>query len=142
MDGGLHTAASIDDLAELAAHSLAQRPATVRLIALAHVVLEQNINYDTALRFKRTLLARILRTGTRLETCLPFLAQGEGARLCLWVYALVIGVENLANPAPIVREVMTGEPDMRAFEIDFTHEFADIVRAVLYGLKARREKYE
>jgi hypothetical protein len=44
-------------------HSLEERPLLVRLLAILHSTLEQNIDVVTARRFKQTLRRRLLRTG-------------------------------------------------------------------------------
>ncbi|MBN1965345.1 MAG: TetR family transcriptional regulator [Anaerolineae bacterium] len=125
---------AIEALVRLFAESLAARPALARLFAIAHVVLERNIDYDTARDFKRFLLERLRHTGALLEDALPFLAPGQGPSLLLTAYALVIGLQHLADPAPVVREVMRREPDLAAYDIDFVQAFTHSLTALLRGM--------
>jgi hypothetical protein len=85
--------------------SLEQRETLTRLTTLLAGVLERNIEEEAALRFKRTLAARILGTGARIEACLPFLAPGDGARVILHVHALRVGLWQMSDPAPVVKRI-------------------------------------
>jgi AcrR family transcriptional regulator len=114
--------------------TLEQRPAFTRLLAIMHSVLEQNIDFETALRFKQMLLTHVSHTGTLLEARLPFLQPGQGAQTLLWIHALAIGLQHLADPAPIVQRVLN-EHEMQLFAINFAQEFSATVQALLYGLE-------
>jgi AcrR family transcriptional regulator len=132
----------IADVVALICASLAQRPALTRLLAILHTVLKQNVDFATALDFKKMLRAHVTHTGALLEQRLPFLAAGQGAQLLLRITALVIGLQHLADPAPLVRNVLY-EPDMQLFMIDFADEFSEMLDALLRGLacaaQARRQ---
>ena len=117
--------------------SLTERPALARLLTILHTTLEQNVEYATALQFKRLLLARLDRTGALLERCLPFLEPGEGGRTLLRLYALVIGLWQLADPAPVVRQVLR-EPGLERFAIDFAGEFSTTAHLLFDGLAGPR----
>jgi AcrR family transcriptional regulator len=117
-------------------HALIQNPHLVRLFAIVHVVLEQNIDYDNALTFKRFLLERVGRTGRLIEQSLMFLKAGEGGQLLLRAYALVIGVQHLADPAPVVSQVLLTEPGLEVFRIRFSTEFPVVLTALLRGLQS------
>jgi AcrR family transcriptional regulator len=119
-------------VAVLISETLEQRGALVSLLAILHTVLEHNVDFDTAWHFKRMLLDRINRSGELLERCLPALARGTGPTILLQLYALIIGVEHIANPAPIVRQVLR-EPDMQAFAIPFGPMFFEAALALLRG---------
>jgi AcrR family transcriptional regulator len=114
--------------------TLELRPAFTRLLAIMHGVLEQNIDFATALRFKQTLLSHVLHTGTLLETRLRFLQPGQGAQSLLRIHALAIGLQQLADPAPIVQRVLH-EHEMQILAINFAQEFSATVQALFYGLE-------
>ncbi|MCX6046795.1 MAG: TetR family transcriptional regulator [Chloroflexi bacterium] len=116
--------------------TLVAQPALVRLIAILYSTLEQNIDFVTALEFKALLLRRVLETGPLLEARLPFLRPGEGAQLLLRIQALTIGLYHMAEPAPLVRQVLE-QPDLALFKIDFKHEFLSALQTMLQGLAAR-----
>jgi AcrR family transcriptional regulator len=129
---GLRGAHDTRLVAELFCETLLRRLELTRLLAMLHSTLEQNIDADTALRFKQFLRENIVRTGGLLEQCLPALGPGEGARLLLHAQALVIGLSHLADPAPVVREVLR-MPGLELFEVDFAREFTSSFAALLAG---------
>lgn len=127
---------SIDEFITGVGTTLANRSTLIRLIAILHAVLEQNIDFDTAYHFKQMLLARIAQTGALTEAVLSFLKPGEGVFLMLHTYALIIGVQQLAEPAPIVRQVIE-EKELQAFKVDFMEYFLATLKIFLTGLQAR-----
>jgi AcrR family transcriptional regulator len=117
--------------------TLERRPGVARLLAILSPTLEQNIPFAEALRFKRQLAERLAGTGSLLERRLPFLAAGEGARLLLRCQALVVGLQHLADPAPVMRQVLA-EPGMALFDIELKRELNATLRALLLGMECER----
>lgn len=132
--------AGIDAVVALFSGTLHERPALARLLALLPGVLEHNIDFETALRFKRLLFAHLVQTGSRLERRLPFLQPGQGARLILWLHALVIGFRQMTDIAPVLREVLQ-QPDLRSIDIDFSTEVTGTFRLLLYGLAEQDRRH-
>ena len=124
---------TVDRFVDLVGRSIQGRPAMIRLIAISHAVLERNIDFSAALGLKQTLRSRMFGTGSLLEACLPFLKSGEGAQLLLRIYALVIGIQSVAEPTPIVQQALE-KPGMECFKINFLDEFSEILTALLNGL--------
>jgi AcrR family transcriptional regulator len=122
-----------EEVSDAVCRSLAERPALARLLAILHVTLERNIDVETALRFKGFLLERIQAIGERIEACLPSLKAGQGVQLTLWVYASLIGLQQLADPAPVVKQALAQEPGMAAFQIDFETYCCQALRAIFSG---------
>lgn len=125
----------IPAVVEIACATLDARPGLTRLLAILSTVLERNIDLETAIRFKRMLMALMARTGALLERRLPFLAPGDGMRMLLRSHALIVGLRHLADPAPIVREALR-QPDLAPFTIDFTAELRASMTALLLGMRA------
>jgi AcrR family transcriptional regulator len=121
---------------DLICDSVTARPALARLLTILHTVLEHNIEYETALAFKRMLLTRLATTGALLEACLPAIPAGEGARLLLRIYALIIGLYQLADPAPVARQVMA-LPELAALNVSFAPTFRDTLCLLLAGYADR-----
>lgn len=130
---------SVNALVELFAASLAARPHLLRLLAILHTVLEQNVAYATALAFKTLLKTRLEKTGALLESYLRFLTPGQGAGLLVKITALVIGFEHLAEPAGVVREVLR-QPELALFRVNLERELLDTLKILLMGL-AYEAKY-
>lgn len=124
-------ARTADAIIGLLAGSLAAQPDLVRLFALAHVVLEHNIDHDAARRYKHLLRERTTHTGAQLEARLPYLRAGEGAQLLLRAYALVIGVHNLAHPAPVAADILAEDRALSGFQVAFETELTALLRALL-----------
>lgn len=122
----------------LVADSLQARPLLLRLAAILHIVLERNIDFDTALAFKRWLGQATTAAGALLETRLPFLRAGEGERLLIRVHALAIGLQHQAEPAPVIAQALE-QPELALFRIDFKSEFLATLEAMLRGLAHREE---
>jgi len=129
----------IPQIAQLVCGALVGRPGLTRLLAMLHNILEQNIDLETTRRFKRMLLEHMSRTGALLEACLPFLKPGEGARVLLRAQALIIGLWQLADPAPSARQLLA-DPDMAPLAVDFESEFLPAFTALLLGLERMSEQ--
>lgn len=139
VQGGLsdeRPAWDIATISRMVCATLDARPGLTRLLAILSTVLEHNIDLESAIRFKRMVLANMQRAGALLERRLPFLAPGEGLQTLLRAYALVIGLRHLADPAPIVREALL-QPDLAPFNISFADELTASVTALLMGIRAR-----
>jgi len=117
----------------LVATSLAQRPLLFDLLPLLHTVLEQNIDLETAASFKGMLLEKMGRLAEILEKTLPGLPAGSGRQLLLRVHALMVGIRQMADPAPVVAEVLQ-RPEMEPMRVDFETEYAEALGAMVRGM--------
>lgn len=120
-------------LVEGLAVTLEQRPRLLRLIGLAHAVLERNVNDEVAQRFKRLLAQRVAVSGGAVERWLGWPADGSGSRLLLWSYAAVIGLQQLAEPAAAIRRVIDADPSLVVFKVDFGRELRAWLRRTVEG---------
>jgi AcrR family transcriptional regulator len=107
------------------------------LIPILHTILEQNIGYDQARDFKKMLSRRLDKTGTLLEECLAFLKSGQGVTFLLWMYAFVIGLMQMAVPAPIVKKVFHHDPELGRMQLDFGKSYEQALAAILNGWSAQ-----
>jgi len=129
--GGRFSAAR---LARLLCESLEARPSFTRLLGILHAILEENIEFEIALAFKTMLLDRTGRTSARIERRLPLLREGDGARLLLYLHALVVGLRQMADPAPVARRVIE-ERGMDAFRIDFGSALTVALVSLIEGME-------
>jgi AcrR family transcriptional regulator len=137
MDARLDAAAArrgAPALAALLSSSVAEEPTLVRLLAVLQTVLEHNIAPEEVLPFKAELARRTAATGARLET--RGLPKGEGERLLLRFHALIIGLHQMAEPAPAMREVLARE-ELAALRIDFQEELSSALAALVRGITTR-----
>lgn len=131
----------IDDLAQRMSDGLERHPVYRRLAIVLHTILEQNIDLETAIAFKRKLLAHLEVAGRVIETQLSFLQPGQGAQLFLRAHALLIGIHQLAEPAPIAAEALE-TPGLEVFQIDFATEFIDTLVSLLRGMERRANEQQ
>jgi AcrR family transcriptional regulator len=137
LDAGLATGSHrlpATALTRLFVESLAVRPALRRLLALQGAVLEQNVEYQRALRFKWRLAGRLTATGSQMERRTVFLRPGDGTRVLLQIQALVVGLQTLADPAPVTRRILEA-PGLEPLRVDFDRELQSAVGALLTGLE-------
>lgn len=123
-------------LARTVAESLDGEESLTRLLALLQTVLEQNVTVEQVRRFKERLLEAQLRIGATVEQRLSFLKPGEGPRFLLHLHALVTGLRQMADVAPVTREVLA-LPHMAPLKVDFTAELTAALTALLRGLESR-----
>jgi len=122
------------ELASLLTGTLEKRPLLTRLFALLHPILERNIKPEAALQFKQMLLNRVSQTGALLETRLPFLQAGQGAQLQMQIYAIILGLQQMADPAPVVCGLIEEHPELDTMTVDFSQTFSATITALVYGL--------
>jgi AcrR family transcriptional regulator len=114
--------------------ALEQRPLLVQLLPIAASILEQNLPPAAARSYKQFLLERSARSAALLERRLAFLAPGDGLWLLLQVYALIVGIGQLADPAPVVRDILAEEA-MAPLRVAFAPAFARATATLLRGLE-------
>lgn len=123
-------------LARLLARTLARREQLTRLLAILHVVLEQNIPAAVAQAFKRELLARSSRAGAVLERRFLDFEAGDGLRFLLHLHAATVGLRQMANPSPDLAALLAG-PELSPLRIDFPSALQAHAAALLRGLRPR-----
>jgi AcrR family transcriptional regulator len=137
IDAGLMAMRGKSDIPQVTAllcEQLESRPGLTRLLAILHTILERNIPFDEALHFKYLLKDHFEQTGTLLEQCLLFLHPGQGAHVLLQCDAMVTGFWHLADPSPVVRQLLQ-RPELLLFEIHFATELSIAIQALFYGLE-------
>ena len=114
------------------ATSLERRRLLSALLVILHTVLEHNVDTDAAVAFKEMLRDQLEEAGAALEAVWPALPAGAGPRTLLRMYALLIGLRQVAFPAPKIESILARE-DMAALRVDFTHDLAESLRDLLQG---------
>lgn len=121
--------------------TLLPRETFVDLLSLLHTVLEQNIDAGSALAFKQMLLEQVQQGAAMVERAVPGLPEGSGARVLVRLHALLIGMRQMADPAPVVAEVLA-RPEMAALRIDFASELSATLAAMVRGMMQERARQE
>lgn len=125
---------SVDQVTQLLTESLLNHWTVTRLAALLPSVLEQNVEFEAALRFKQTLLAEGARVTQLLNEALPFLTPGQAAQLMPRITVLIVGLLPHTEPSAVIRQVQT-QPGMEIFHMDFQETFTELLGSMLYGLQ-------
>jgi AcrR family transcriptional regulator len=123
-------------LAHAVAQSLVGEETFTRLLALAQTVLEQNVTVEQARTFKERVLQSMAATAALLQERIAFLTPQTSLQLIRHVHALVTGLRQMADIAPVAREVLQ-LPHMAPLRVDFTSELTVAITTVLRGLEAR-----
>ena len=121
---------SVDGLVTLLNEALRDEITFLRLNSMLHSVLEQNIDFDTALAFKALLRDRVLETGALLANYLTNIEAETGAELLLSIHTLLIGCYQAAAPTPYLDEIFE-RADMRFMRLDFEAHFTKNLRWLL-----------
>jgi AcrR family transcriptional regulator len=128
---------SADDLLLIvSAVSFGQGPMLSRLIAIVSGVLEHNVSFDAAARYKRRLWTHMMRTGAKLEARWPYFRPGEGFQFLGHLALFIIGGRQLVDIAPVVVRVID-EFDLKGFRFDFDSELYALIQNHLRGLQNR-----
>jgi TetR/AcrR family transcriptional regulator len=117
------------------AASLSARKELVHLAAILHAVLERNLSVETARAFKLGVEAGIAAIAPDLTRALRLDSEKEARRFLNWLQASVVGIYQLASPAPAVRAAMAEEPRLAALSLDFQQELRAMLGALLIGLR-------
>lgn len=131
LDPGAGTAGA----ASIVVGTLRPRDTMVRLLAGLYSDIEQNLSLEAAGEFKEWLLARVSDSGAAFEAAMPGLAQGDGGRVVLRLYALVAGLHHMANPVGPMKQVLQ-TPRMAPLRVDFFGELEGSLAAMLVGMTA------
>ena len=125
---------SIDEFIDVLGASLGKNNVLIRLIAILHIKLEQNIDISAARQFKLMMHKRLETTGALLEDCLHIKEKGRGLKLLLWAYAVIIGFKHLSEPAPVMQEVIS-EPGMENLKVDFLSGIKEVLKILFKEFK-------
>lgn len=120
---------SARQLACLLAESLAARPRLTRLLSLAPVVFEQNLEVIEVFRFQRWRRDRMLEVGEMVDAAAAPV-RGGGARLLHLIQLIAAGLEPLAHPKGTVAYELA-DPDFSMLCIDLREELESLIGAIL-----------
>ncbi len=126
-------------VARIFAETLTPRDSLTRLLTLVSSVLEYNVDEDRVADFKHTLIGLLAPTGARVERRLSFLSSGEGTRILMNIYAIIVGVRQLCDPGPTANAVLQ-KPELAVLQMDFGTELRTTLSAFLRGREVMSAK--
>lgn len=119
-------------LARVLASTLAARPRLVRLLGLLHLTLEQNLDVEEVRGWKTWLAERLVAAAPLLGPPGAPPAPEAAVRSFLYVHALVVGVGQMAEPSPVLDEVLA-EPSLALLRVDFEADLREALGRLLRG---------
>jgi TetR/AcrR family transcriptional regulator len=119
------------------AASTAARGELLQLVALLHVALERNVSVETARAFKLDVETGLCAMAPELARALRLDSEAEAHRFLRWLQAVLVGLHQVASPAPAVRAAMAEEPRLAGLAIDFQRELRVMLGALLSGLRQK-----
>jgi AcrR family transcriptional regulator len=108
--------------------AIRQNPAFLPL-AIQCPSFERNAELEIVARCKAGIGARLQRIGATVESLYPGMKKGEGARLLIRSYALMLGLWQLTAPSP-AREQLLLRSELSVFRLDYLAQ----LEAALYAL--------
>ncbi len=111
---------------------LAQRRNMLRLAVQCHGTLERNVAEDAVLAFKQLTAGGLVELGGMVEDRFPGVKSGEGPTLLLQLYALIVGLWQLAEPPKSARAILE-RPEFSNLKPDFEHALTGGMTAILSG---------
>ena len=118
------------------AASLARRSLLLRLLSSLHMSIEPGLTPEGLSTLKAWFLGFAERAASDLEMRYPGL-QGRGFQFLLGVYALAIGVSQLAFPPENVRALIAREKTLKPFQVDFGDFLAVSIDAFYRGTRSQ-----
>jgi AcrR family transcriptional regulator len=117
-------------LARLLSTTLADRSELCRLLSLAPVVLEQNMEIMAADRYHRWQRDRMTTVGEELEKRSRGMKRGQGLRLLHLVQLMAAAFHGYSDPRGSLAFNLH-DPDFADFRIDLEQELAALIRQLL-----------
>lgn len=128
----LPASSSAAPIARVFTHELVTRPTLLRLYGLLQTTLEKNVSVEQIRSLKLLMLDFTARASTLLEEKLTKLPPGQGAQVLPSIFAVAIGVHQLANPSPRALDALQ-DPAFAALVVDFEALLEQNIRALLEG---------
>lgn len=119
-------------LANAMVADLGGRRKMLRLAVQCHGTLERQVAEEAVLGFKQVTASGLAELGGLVENRISGVVRGEGPTLLLQVYALIVGLWQLAEPARSAR-AMVDRPEFSNLRPDFEHALTGGLVAILQG---------
>jgi hypothetical protein len=104
----------------------------MRLASIFNGILEKNIDFDTAYACKITLREQVIEAAGIISRIFPGISTDVASRIILRSFAMSVGLWQIAEPAPILKQVLAKE-ELRLLRIDFMPELKESLRIIWNG---------
>jgi len=130
-------AGTVDDVAALVAHSLADRPRLCSLAARVASVLERNISTDAIRAFKTENRALSVRLVSALHTSMPGISMEAAQQFVSIIITFQNGLFPASDPPPATRQVLA-DPEFASFCVDYRQSMLQTATLLLRALTTDR----
>ena len=115
-------------------HELAERGLLVRLLASLHMTIEPGLSPAGLRSLKQWFRSFALRASCDMEERYPGIS-GRGFRLLMGIYALVVGISQLAFPPENVRALIEKDDTLAPFRIEFEDFLVQSIDSLYRGTR-------
>lgn len=123
---------SSEELSKFLVSLIVSRPLFRKIVVLLDSIIEKNVTQNNLEIFKQTLVKEIFDSGFLMEEKYAFLPKGAGPRFLMWIYGIIIGFQNLADPEEAVKKVIE-ENNLDLFRFSFEEELTRVIQLMLKG---------
>jgi TetR/AcrR family transcriptional regulator len=124
---------SVEGLVDFVCRYIEGRPTFMKLASIFNGILEKNIDFETAYACKINLRERGIAASRILSGLYPGLDPDRAAKLILRSFALSIGLWQIAEPASVLKDVLSQE-ELSLLRIDFITELKDSLTILWSGM--------
>ncbi|MEV0776560.1 TetR family transcriptional regulator [Streptomyces sp. NPDC050433] len=126
-----------DQVADVLAASLADRPVLCDLMSAQAAVLERNVSPAVAAEYKRTAIVNVGALAALVRGHVPELREEDAPKFAAVCVMSTGAVWTHAQPSAAMLAVYEADPALAAMRIDFTTTLREVLEVVLSGLLAR-----
>lgn len=111
----------------------------IRLTAILHIILEANIDYETALEFKGEFYSETKEMGMLISEKVDYMNVEDAMELFMTQHAIVVGYGNVANVPQVIKQVIE-EQNYIEFKVDFKKNALRTMEFYLEGLYMNKKE--
>lgn len=119
---------------QLIAREVHARPGFVSLMGLLHGVLEDDVDVEQVVSFKRAILLQGLEVARQLRRVFPWLSFERARRLVLTIHGAILAFRRMSDTPPGLREALA-HPDLALLRVDLVSEVRDLVADLLVAAR-------
>lgn len=134
----LDDAGGLDEVIDVLAGELEQRPLLCDLISECATTLEHNVSLDVVRAFKLDAIRVVSEVGAAIARAHPRLTSSEGVELARAAVTLASGLYPMATPPPVVAQLYAEEPAIAAIRPHFAPTMKRTLMAIAAGLPTLR----
>lgn len=127
-------------LTDVITETFSGRELFLSLTAILHTLLEENLPADDISNFKKFLISGIAGSAALLERRIPYLNAGDGRKVLITLYALILGVRQISAPSEAALKVINETPELHFLKFNFMQELRESLGIFLTGIYYKNTK--